>query len=269
MLRPDRAWIIRNASGDAQYFLYWKTSRKEDFVRCQNYIEDNYGRHTGCRFQNVTIEGSRKGYFMVNESRNGQNILLCTTMYLYKIEKLSPPLNVTVNCTGVSHSCEIQWQRPLTSHVDRDICFKYKIVIEKKEDPEERIKNTYKMERNITGNSYIFESFDAKKRYSVKIRATNNYCLVSENWGEWSAPVEFGREQLTSISSYTLLLISAIAASLILFFCIITIYLKTVPAIVLQPKNPFHDISLVNFQTENQFIKHETEEIITIIEEVA
>ncbi|POI24810.1 hypothetical protein CIB84_011440 [Bambusicola thoracicus] len=125
--------VDRNASGDSQYFLYWKTSRKEDYVRCQNYIEDNCGRHTGCRFQNVTIEGSRKGYFMVNESRNGQNILPYTAIiYLYKIEKLTPPLNVTVNCTGVSHSCEIQWQRPLTSHVDRDICFKYEIVIENK-----------------------------------------------------------------------------------------------------------------------------------------
>lgn len=183
-------------------------------------------------------------------------------------EKLTPPLNVTVNCTGVYHSCEIQWQRPHTSHVDRDICFKYEIVIENKADPEERMKDTSKMERIITGNSYIFDSFNANKRYTVKIRATNNDCLVSENWGEWSTPVEFGREQLTSTSSYTLLLISAIAASLVLFMCIITIYLKTVPAIVLQPKDPFHDISPVNFQTENQFIKHETEEI-TIVEEAA
>ncbi|XP_021267433.1 granulocyte-macrophage colony-stimulating factor receptor subunit alpha-like [Numida meleagris] len=263
--------VDRNASGDTQYFLYWKTSRKEDFLSCQNYIKDNCGRHTGCRFQNVTIEGSSKAYFLVNESRNGQNILpYRKTIYLYEIEKLTPPLNVTVNCTGVSHSCEIQWQPPRTSRVHiGDTCFKYEIVIEKKADPEEGIKTTSKMERNITGNSYIFDSFSAKKRYSVKLRATNNHCSVSENWGEWSTPVEFGREQLTSISSYTLLLISVVAASLVLFLCIVTIYLKTVPATVLQPKDLFHDISPVNFQTENQLIKHETEEIITIIEEAA
>ncbi|NXJ15100.1 CSF2R factor, partial [Odontophorus gujanensis] len=125
--------VDMNTSGDTQYFLYWKTSRKEDFLRCQNYMKDNCGRHTGCRFQNVTIEENRKAYFLVNESRNGQNILpYRKTINLYEIEKLTPPLNVTVNCTGVPHSCEIQWQPPRTSHVKRDICFKYEIVIEKK-----------------------------------------------------------------------------------------------------------------------------------------
>ncbi|XP_048790458.1 granulocyte-macrophage colony-stimulating factor receptor subunit alpha-like isoform X4 [Lagopus muta] len=167
--------VDRNASGDAQYFLYWKTSRNEDFVRCQNYITDNCGRHTGCRFQNVTIKENRKAYFLVNESRNGQNILpYRTTIYLYEIEKLTPPLNVTVNCTGVSHSCEIQWQRPHTSHVDRDICFKYEIIIEKKADPEERIKNTSKTGRIITGNSYLFDSFNANERK----RTTDIYFII-------------------------------------------------------------------------------------------
>ncbi|NXL92145.1 CSF2R factor, partial [Alectura lathami] len=125
-------WQVgRTAPADTQYFLSWKY-QKEDFRGCQNYIKDNCGRHTGCRFQNVTVE-KKRAYFLVNESRNGQNIQSYNNrISLYKIEKLTPPLNVTVNCTGVSHGCEIQWQPPRTSHVKRDVCFKYEIVIEKK-----------------------------------------------------------------------------------------------------------------------------------------
>ncbi|XP_074950580.1 granulocyte-macrophage colony-stimulating factor receptor subunit alpha-like isoform X1 [Phalacrocorax aristotelis] len=270
-------WDVgRTASGDTQYFLYWKTSGlfypttsgKEDFTECQNYTEDNCGRHTGCRFQNVTIENT-KAHFLVNVSRSGQTIRSYEKMIiLYKIEKLTPPLNVTVNCTEASHGCEIRWQPPRTSHVKRYACFKYEIVIENKADPE-NINTTSKTERNVSGNSYIFGSFSAGKRYSVKIRATDNNCLVSRSWGEWSTPVEFGKEQLRSTSSYTLFLTPVVVASLVLILCAVRIYLKKTSATVPQPRDPFHDISPIDFQTDckNQLIKHETEEII--IEEVA
>ncbi|NXJ86686.1 CSF2R factor, partial [Trogon melanurus] len=121
-------WHVGNtASVDTQYFLYWRTSRKENFTGCQNYIKDNLGRHTGCRFENVTIE-NRRACFLVNGSRSGQSIDVSTSI----VEKLTPPLNVTVNCTEASHSCEIRWQPPHTSHVKNHACFKYEIVIENK-----------------------------------------------------------------------------------------------------------------------------------------
>ncbi|NXU65987.1 CSF2R factor, partial [Horornis vulcanius] len=67
-------WHVgRTATENTQYFLYWRPSQEEDVTECQNYIKDNYGRNTGCRFQNVTIE-NRYAYFLVNGSRSGQNI---------------------------------------------------------------------------------------------------------------------------------------------------------------------------------------------------
>ncbi|KAK0678219.1 CSF2R factor, partial [Pygoscelis papua] len=126
------------------------------------------------------------------------------------------PLNVTVNCREASHVCEISWQPPHTSHVKRHACFKYEIVIENKV----RILMTLNSILSVRGNSYIFESFRAEKRYSVKIRATDNGCLVSTSWGEWTTPIEFGKEQLTSTPSYKLFLIPVLAASLVLFLCI-------------------------------------------------
>ncbi|NWY55376.1 CSF2R factor, partial [Chionis minor] len=123
--------VSRTASGDTQYFLYWKAPGKEDFTGCQNYIKDDCGRHTGCTFQNVTI-GSKTAHFLVNGSRSGQKIQSYQEkIMLYQIEKLTPPLNVTVNCAEASHSCEIRWQPPRTSHVEKPSCFKYEIDIEK------------------------------------------------------------------------------------------------------------------------------------------
>ncbi|NXD21987.1 CSF2R factor, partial [Spelaeornis formosus] len=129
-------WHVgRTDTEDTQYFLYWRSSRKEDLTECQNYIKDNCGRHRGCQFQNVTIE-NKNAYFLVNGSRSGLNIqelLLINNIYGYIIvEKLTPPLNVTVNCTEASHRCSIQWQPPRTSHVKKSSCFKYEIVIENK-----------------------------------------------------------------------------------------------------------------------------------------
>ncbi|NWV70963.1 CSF2R factor, partial [Malurus elegans] len=130
-------WHVgRAATENTQYFLYWRSSKKEDITECQNYMKDNYGRHTGCQFQNVTIE-MRHAYFLVNGSRSGQNIqpyekkIMLMSDYIL-VEKLTPPLNVTVNCTEASHRCSISWQPPHTSHVKKSSCFKYEIVIENK-----------------------------------------------------------------------------------------------------------------------------------------
>ncbi|NXL75598.1 CSF2R factor, partial [Leptocoma aspasia] len=123
-------WHVgRTATEDTQYFLYWRPSKKEDVTECQNYIKDNCGRHTGCRFQNVTIE-NKNAYFLVNGSRK---LLLINSISVYIIvEKLTPPLNVAVNCSEASHRCSIWWQQPRTSHVKKSSCFKYEIVIESK-----------------------------------------------------------------------------------------------------------------------------------------
>ncbi|NXA13204.1 CSF2R factor, partial [Sapayoa aenigma] len=129
-------WHVgRTATRDTQYFLYWRPSEKEDVTGCQNYIKDNCGRNIGCQFQNVTI-ANKYAYFLVNGSRSGQNIQSYEKNIIISdsitVEKLTPPLNVTVNCTEASHRCDIQWQPPRTSHVKESSCFRYEIVIENK-----------------------------------------------------------------------------------------------------------------------------------------
>ncbi|NWQ91981.1 CSF2R factor, partial [Burhinus bistriatus] len=122
----------RDAPGDTQYFLYWQNSRYDDAMECELYIKDENGRNTGCRFQNVNKETDNT-YFLVNGSSNNSLIQFYDEyIQLYEIEILTPPLNVTANCTGDSSSCIITWQPPRTSPVKKRKCFEYEISIHNK-----------------------------------------------------------------------------------------------------------------------------------------
>ncbi|NXX77845.1 CSF2R factor, partial [Urocolius indicus] len=122
----------KDAPGDTQYFLYWQNSRYSDEVECEFYVTDENGRNMGCRFQNVTIM-TEKAYFLVNGSSKVSLIQFFDEYIdLYEIEILTPPLNVTVNCTRDSAGCTITWQPPLTNHVENMKCFQYEINIKNK-----------------------------------------------------------------------------------------------------------------------------------------
>ncbi|NXL31700.1 CSF2R factor, partial [Glaucidium brasilianum] len=122
----------RDAPGDTQYFLYWQNLRDNDVMECELYIKDENGRNTGCRFQNVMIN-TEGAYFLVNGSSKDSLIQFYDEyIVLYNIEILTPPLNVTVNCTGDSAGCIITWQPPLRSHMEPAKCFQYEISIQKK-----------------------------------------------------------------------------------------------------------------------------------------
>ncbi|KFO04711.1 Granulocyte-macrophage colony-stimulating factor receptor subunit alpha, partial [Balearica regulorum gibbericeps] len=122
----------RDAPGDTQYFLYWQNSKYADEMECELYIKDETGRNTGCRFQNVKIE-TEKAYFLVNGSSKDSLIQFYDEyIELYEIEILTPPLNITVNCTRDTTGCIITWQPPRTSHVENAKCFQYEISIQNK-----------------------------------------------------------------------------------------------------------------------------------------
>ncbi|NWS97643.1 CSF2R factor, partial [Mionectes macconnelli] len=122
----------RSAPADTQYFLYWQNSGADGEMECELYIQDENGRNVGCRFQNVRIE-IEKAHFVVNGSSK-VSLIQSYDEYteLYKIEKLMPPSNITVNCDEIKNDCLIQWQRPQISHSNKDKCFEYEINIKYK-----------------------------------------------------------------------------------------------------------------------------------------
>ncbi|KAM9203166.1 granulocyte-macrophage colony-stimulating factor receptor subunit alpha-like isoform 2-T2 [Mergus octosetaceus] len=254
----------RNAPGDTQYFLYWKNSRDDYETECELYIKDENGRHMGCRFQNVMIK-YKTAYFMVNGSSNVSQIRFYDKyIELYTIEKLMPPSNVTVNCDKKQNDCIIQWQRPQISHSDKDRCFKYEVKITYKGNSAEEVIHTFTKEIE---RSHILQSYSMGKKYLVKIRAAGHNCYVNNAWGEWSAAVEFGNEDV--FSSIWILSVVAVAIFLVFFFTVLfckrTHYWKTAFPPVPKPKNPFsgqHDINPELMECKMQSITSENEQIL-------
>ncbi|NXK06099.1 CSF2R factor, partial [Herpetotheres cachinnans] len=186
----------RDAPEDTQYFLYWQNSRYDDAMECELYIKDENGRNTGCRFQNVRID-LKQAYFLVNGSSKDSLIQFHDKyIQMYKIENLMPPSNITVNCDEIKNDCIIQWQQPQISHSNKDRCFKYEINIKYK------VRGMSSSTSNIIflcfqegGSSHTLHRSNTRKKYLLRMRAAGSACLVSPAWGEWSAPVEFGKNK--------------------------------------------------------------------------
>ncbi|XP_074671049.1 granulocyte-macrophage colony-stimulating factor receptor subunit alpha-like isoform X2 [Strix aluco] len=259
----------RDAPGDTQYFLYWQNSRDNDVMECELYIKDENGRNTGCRFQNVMIK-TEKSYFLVNGSSKDSPIQFYDEYIgLYKIEKLMPPSNITVNCDEMKNDCTIQWQRPQISHSNKDKCFKYEINIKYKGNPEGKTKYTSIQEG---GNSHTFQRSNTRKKYLLKMRSAGSACLVSSAWGEWSATVEFGNEEIIS-SSVWILLVIAIATLLVaiitILFCQRATCWKAAFSQIPEPKSSFCGLPDTNpelMESKIQSVTSENEEIILVVD---
>nr|XP_009489753.1 PREDICTED: granulocyte-macrophage colony-stimulating factor receptor subunit alpha-like [Pelecanus crispus] len=244
----------RDAPEDTQYYLYWQNSRDDDQVECELYMKGENGRNVGCRFKNVRIE-IEKAYFLVNGSSKDSLIEFYDEYIdLYKIEKLTPPSNITVNCDEMKNDCIIQWQRPQISHSNKDKCFKYEININYKEG----------------GSSHTFPRPNTRKKYLLKMRTAGSACFVSPAWGEWSAPVEFGNEEIISSSVWTLPVVAVttlLVAIVTVLFCKRTGCWKTAFPQIPEPKNAFHGLHDTNpelMESKIQSITSENEEIILV-----
>uniref|UniRef100_A0A8C0JF93 Type I cytokine receptor cytokine-binding domain-containing protein n=1 Tax=Chelonoidis abingdonii TaxID=106734 RepID=A0A8C0JF93_CHEAB len=128
-------WEVgRNAPEDTRYFLFWQYSKEEDEQECPHYIGDATGRHIACSFQDVkNIKNTV--YFLVNGSSNESEIQFYDEyINLYEIEKLTPPLNITVSCSEDRAECRVRWKWPQISHLEGngDGCFEYQIDIRNK-----------------------------------------------------------------------------------------------------------------------------------------
>ncbi|RLW07615.1 hypothetical protein DV515_00003831 [Chloebia gouldiae] len=257
----------RDAPADTQYFLYWQKSRDEEERECELYIKDENWRNMGCIFQNVSI-GIEKAYFLVNGSSKDSLIQFYDEYIdLYKIEKLMPPSNITVSCDEIKNDCIIQWQRPQISHSNKDMCFKYEINIKYKDNPKRKPIYTSIQEG---GNSNIFLRSNTRKKYVLRMRAAGSACFVNPAWGEWSAPVEFGSEEIISSSIWILLGVAVatpLMAIVTIFFCKRTGCWKAAFPQIPGPKPDFFTLADTNpelMESKIQSISSENEEIVIV-----
>ncbi|XP_013805893.2 granulocyte-macrophage colony-stimulating factor receptor subunit alpha-like [Apteryx mantelli] len=257
----------RDAPGDTQYFLYWQNSGEEEERECELYVKDENGRHTGCQFQNVMIKDTTT-YFMVNGSSKDSLIRFHDEyIELYTIERLTPPLNVTASCTGYPQGCIIEWQEPLTSHVENKNCFQYEINIQNKDEPKEEKMDPPVRVRNYR---YEFQNFNVKKIYILKIRARGKHCFVNSNWGEWSEPIEFGQGKDDFIFVILVLIaLGTISVTLLQsFLCKRYCSFKRICSPIPQPRDKFN--ILTDEDTQKEYVnlpkKGSTEDIIMVEE---
>uniref|UniRef100_A0A803VEB5 Type I cytokine receptor cytokine-binding domain-containing protein n=1 Tax=Ficedula albicollis TaxID=59894 RepID=A0A803VEB5_FICAL len=255
----------RDAPADTQYFLYWQESREDNQKECELYIKDENFRNMGCIFQNVSI-GSGKAYFLVNGSSKDSLIQSYDEhIDLYKIEKLMPPSNITVNCDEIKNDCMIQWQRPQISHSNKDKCFKYEINIKYKDNLKGKPIYTSIQEG---GNRNVYLRSNTRKKYILRMRAAGSACFVSPAWGEWSAPVEFGNEEIISSSVWILLGVATpLLAIIAIFFCKRTGCWKAAFPQIPGPKPAFFtqaDTNLELMESKIQSITSENEEIVLV-----
>ncbi|XP_074990307.1 granulocyte-macrophage colony-stimulating factor receptor subunit alpha-like isoform X3 [Calonectris borealis] len=258
----------KDAPGDTQYFLYWQNSSYDDARECELYITDENGRNTGCRFQNVKME-TEKAYFLVNGSSKVSPIRFYDEyIELYKIEILTPPLNVTVNCTRDPAGCIMTWQPPLTSHVGNVNCFQYEISIQNKDEPKEEKKDPPVRVRN---HRYEFQNYNEKKKYILKIRARGKNCLISSNWGEWSEPIEFGRGKDYFIFVTLFLIAFGTISVTLLQYCLFKRYcsFRSISSPIPQPRDKLNASTDEDIQTEYVNLpKKSCTEDITMVEEM-
>ncbi|XP_044860524.1 granulocyte-macrophage colony-stimulating factor receptor subunit alpha-like [Mauremys mutica] len=246
----------RNAPEDTQYFLFWQYSKEEDVQECPHYIRDALERHIACSFQDVK-DIKKKVYFLVNGSSNESEIQFYDEYIdLYKIEKLTPPLNITVNCSEDRPECIVRWKRPQLSHFEGngDNCFEYQIDIRNKKtnaNPKESCNEC----PTVPETRYTFQNYNVKKKYTLQIRAKGDSCVISENWGEWSEPIEFGNPDDAVLTYKIVLLLIALGtilvALVIFFLCKRYCSLKKMFSPVPQPKNKFGEL----FQISDKHIQ--------------
>ncbi|KAM7177582.1 granulocyte-macrophage colony-stimulating factor receptor subunit alpha-like [Macrochelys suwanniensis] len=266
----------RNASKDTQYFLFFQYSKEEDEQECPHYIRDALGRHIACSFQDVK-DIKKRVYFLVNGSSNESEIQFYDEyINLYKIEKLTPPLNITVNCSEDGKEYIVQWKPPQISHLagnEATQCFEYQIDIQNKKNNANPKESSNEL-RTVRETSFRFSS--EGKKTTLKIRAKGDSCTISENWGEWSEPIEFGNPDGAVLTTKIVLLLIALGTILValvtFFLCKRYCSLKKLFSPVPQPKNKFDEffqLSDKNIQREWMDLpptKYETEEITTVEE---
>ncbi|XP_014435372.2 granulocyte-macrophage colony-stimulating factor receptor subunit alpha-like [Pelodiscus sinensis] len=267
----------RKAPDDTQYFLSLQYAREERVVNCPYYIKDALGRYIACSFQHVTIINDPVYFLVKGDSNESEIQFYDESIKLYEIEKLTPPVNITVNCSEDESRCIMQWKRPQLSHEEGDIdhCFQYEIDIRNKKtdaNPEEN-KTELPMAR---GTHFTFQNYNVKKKYSLKIRAKGDACFISEKWGEWSETIEFGNPE-DEVLMYTIVLLliafgTILMAVIIFFLCKRCCSLKKLFPPVPQPNNKFYELQGSDKNTKEwmdpPLTKYEIE-VITTVEEVA
>ncbi|KAF6389845.1 hypothetical protein mRhiFer1_003409 [Rhinolophus ferrumequinum] len=257
-----------SAPDDVQYFLYLKDAEKNLNGReCPRYAEDS-GTHVGCHFQNLSGLAFHTCFLVNGTSQQTGIQFFDTTLSIHKIERYSPPHNITVHCN--TSRCLIQWETPRTRRQASNLYFQFQLDI-RTQDNMQPGGNQLVDVSGTFGNRYSFLNPPPTAKYVVRIRVADTRLL---QWSEWSQPVAFGSEEreASPIPVYTLVIVGTVICSLILGF-VLKRFLQSYS--VCTPIPGIKDTLNENHQTDNQIVwetmvldagKGNDEEVLTVQE---
>lgn len=177
--------IVKDRSSEDAQFLFAFRYRQKEF-KCQHYIINKEKKNVGCHMKDVYFDNTRRR-INVTVWCNCSAIKVNRVYLPSLIEKLNPPINVSLHPeeTGL----RIRWTQPLTIRSTQPTCISYQVELtEENKKPIPYVLEEGKVE-------HLIPHYDEKKKYSVQVRAKKNCASAkSKDWGEWSEPVFFGKE---------------------------------------------------------------------------
>ncbi|KAK1167696.1 interleukin-5 receptor subunit alpha-like [Acipenser oxyrinchus oxyrinchus] len=160
---------------DAHYSVYfWQ--KNTDFP-CHQFIRNDQRKITGCHSKKGTAFLDKSVHILINVS--GADFYSAPRFRFnpYKIEKLNPPENITIE--KKTHGLNIVWDQPYSLITNNKLCFIYEVNLNENERFFETLKINYS-ECSIT-------TFDTTKSYSLQIRAKRaSACRKNLFWSDWS-----------------------------------------------------------------------------------
>ncbi|KAM6341365.1 interleukin-5 receptor subunit alpha-like [Podargus strigoides] len=192
-------WHIKaEAPDDIQIFFSYRHVGKD--FECQQYIKNARKKNIGCHMKQIYFQTSRKINLniTVRDLRNNSRQLSYYKAFIpQKIEKLNPPINVSVSLEN--GSIKVHWKPPPTIGSASNKCFLYQVKI------------TDRKIVDVTAEAYEYLLHKPAKKCAAQVRVKKEICIRNKIWSEWSEPVFIYNEKtvdtmLLSLTFFCLLI---------------------------------------------------------------
>ncbi|XP_048180136.1 interleukin-5 receptor subunit alpha-like isoform X1 [Corvus hawaiiensis] len=180
-------WHIKaEAPEDIQIFTSYRHAGK--VFACHQYIKNAWKKNIGCYMKKMHFQPSRKINLNItvrNLRNSSRGLSYCKAFTPQTIEKLNPPINVSVSLEN--RNIKIHWKPPPTIGSARKKCFLYQVKI-----ADHKIVN-------VTAENYKYPFHKPAKKCAVQVRVKKEICIANKIWSEWSKPVFIHDEKTVDI----------------------------------------------------------------------
>ncbi|XP_021143507.2 interleukin-5 receptor subunit alpha [Columba livia] len=168
--------ITEEAPEDIQIFVSHRHVGKD--FKCQQYIKNARKKNIGCHMKEMYFQPSRKINLNITVRdliNNSSGLSYCKAFTPQRIEKLNPPINVSVSLEN--RSIKIHWKPPPTIGSASNKCFLYQVKI-----------TDHKIV-DVAEEKYEYPFHKPAKTCAAQVRAKKEICIRNKIWSEWSEPV--------------------------------------------------------------------------------